>query len=117
VLRQFVGRVSTVCPPHDRVADACPLDELIDPAGELAHRVPPLDAVADAQFVLTRCHSFAITGEFSGSFCPFPSPSLGRPISRESRETPDRSVVTPGGYSESWNASLVFSVEGVALAA
>jgi hypothetical protein len=26
-------------------------------------------------------------------------------------------VVTPGGYSESWNASLVFSVEGVALAA
>lgn len=26
-------------------------------------------------------------------------------------------VVTPGGYSEGWNASLTFSIEGVALAA
>ena len=26
-------------------------------------------------------------------------------------------VVTPGGYSEGWNASLAFSIEGIALAA
>ena len=26
-------------------------------------------------------------------------------------------VVTPGGYSEGWNASLTFGIEGVALAA
>ena len=26
-------------------------------------------------------------------------------------------VVTPGGYSEGWNASLTFCIEGVALAA
>jgi hypothetical protein len=28
-----------------------------------------------------------------------------------------RALVTPGGYSEGWNASLTFCIEGVALAA
>lgn len=39
---------------------------------------------------------------------------LGRDIPRTRQIT---LVVTPGGYSEGWNTSLTFSIEGFALAA
>jgi hypothetical protein len=59
--------------------------------------------------------AFTPRADGSGRFYTFEGPrSLSALLS--GIVTPE-GVVTPGGYSEGWNASLSFSIAGVALAA